>query len=63
MSKSLKNFVTIRAALSNYSARQLRFLFLLHKYNATMDYGDSTMSQAVSIEKIFTGGFDMLGLY
>ena len=32
MSKSLKNFITIRAALTMYSARQLRFLFLLHQW-------------------------------
>jgi len=55
MSKSLKNFTTIRAALSSHSSRQLRFCFLLHKYNATMDYSDGTMTQAVNIEKIFTG--------
>ena len=37
--------------------RQIRFCFLLHKYNAPMDYGDGTMNQAVSIEKIFTEFF------
>jgi cysteinyl-tRNA synthetase len=57
MSKSLKNFITIRQALEKHNARQIRLCFLLHKYNAPMDYGDGTMSQAVNIEKIFTEFF------
>jgi cysteinyl-tRNA synthetase len=57
MSKSLKNFITIRQALEVYSPRQIRFCFLMHKYNAPMDYGDNTMSQAASIEKIFSEYF------
>ena len=57
MSKSLKNFITIRQALENNTARQIRLCFLLHKYNAPMDYGDNTMSHAISIEKIFTEFF------
>ena len=57
MSKSLKNFITIRQALQEHTARQIRFCFLLHKYNAPMDYGDGTMSQALSIERIFTEYF------
>ncbi|RYY77727.1 hypothetical protein EON63_18230, partial [archaeon] len=32
MSKSLKNFITIRAALGAFTHRQMRMLFLLHKY-------------------------------
>jgi len=38
MSKSLKNFIKIRSMISRYSARQLRLLFLLHKYDMVMDY-------------------------
>ena len=37
MSKSLKNFITIRSALQQYSARQLRFLFLLHHWCEPME--------------------------
>jgi cysteinyl-tRNA synthetase len=37
MSKSLKNFITIRAALKMYTARQIRFLFLLHQWSDPMD--------------------------
>lgn len=57
MSKSLKNFITIREALQTHSSRQIRFCFLLHKYNEPMDYGDSTMTQAISIERIFSEYF------
>ena len=38
MSKSLKNFITIRAALREYTARQLRILFLLHNWADLLDY-------------------------
>eukprot|EP00603_Paraphysomonas_imperforata_P006991 CAMPEP_0114448774 /NCGR_PEP_ID=MMETSP0103-20121206/20511_1 /TAXON_ID=37642 ORGANISM="Paraphysomonas imperforata, Strain PA2" /NCGR_SAMPLE_ID=MMETSP0103 /ASSEMBLY_ACC=CAM_ASM_000201 /LENGTH=637 /DNA_ID=CAMNT_0001620825 /DNA_START=13 /DNA_END=1926 /DNA_ORIENTATION=- len=57
MSKSLKNFITIKDSLKTHTSRQIRFLFLLHKYNVPMDYGDGTMNQAVSIEKIFSEFF------
>ena len=69
MSKSLKNFITIRAALEMYSARQLRFLFLLHQWSDPMDLtpvpaddgdgvsGFKQMDQAVTIEKIFVEFF------
>lgn len=57
MSKSLKNFITIRQALETHTSRQIRFCFLLHKYNSPMDYSDGTMSQAVNIEKIFSEYF------
>jgi cysteinyl-tRNA synthetase len=53
MSKSLKNFITIQEALEINSARQIRILFLLHKYNHPMDYGDNTMVHAVDTEKKF----------
>ena len=57
MSKSLKNFITIRQALEKNTSRQIRFCFLLSKYNAPMDYGDGTMTQAVNIDKIFSEYF------
>ena len=57
MSKSLKNFITIRQALERYSSRQIRFCFVLHKYNEPMDYGDGSMNHAVSIDKIFSEFF------
>ena len=73
MSKSLKNFITIGAALKMYSARQIRFLFLLHQWSDPMDLapvaerdgatgeervvGFSQMEQAVAIEKVFVEFF------
>ncbi|XP_074660853.1 cysteine--tRNA ligase, cytoplasmic-like isoform X2 [Tubulanus polymorphus] len=51
MSKSLKNFITIKEALSKYSSRQLRLLYLLHSWKDTMDYSDSTMEAAMTFEK------------
>uniref|UniRef100_T1KNQ3 Cysteine--tRNA ligase, cytoplasmic n=2 Tax=Tetranychus urticae TaxID=32264 RepID=T1KNQ3_TETUR len=51
MSKSLKNFITIKDALSKHSWRQLRLAFLLHTWNATLDYSDETMKDAISFEK------------
>eukprot|EP00128_Syssomonas_multiformis_P017345 Colp12_sorted_trinity150504_noHs@2965 len=51
MSKSLKNFITIKEALAKYSARQIRLMFLLHTWNATLDYSENTMSEAVSFER------------
>lgn len=57
MAKSLKNFITIRTALESNTARQIRFCFLLHKYNAPMDYGDGSLQQAVNIDKIFAEYF------
>jgi len=57
MSKSLKNFITIRQTLEDNSPRQVRMCFLLHKYNAGMDYGDNTMSHALVMEKQFSEFF------
>jgi cysteinyl-tRNA synthetase len=57
MSKSLKNFTTIRSAMEVHTARQIRFCFLLHKYNASMDYSEGSMTQAVNTEKSFVEFF------
>ena len=52
MSKSLKNFVTIKQALESYSSQQLRLAFLLHSWPATLDYSDNTMSESLHYEKM-----------
>ena len=57
MSKSLKNFITIKEALHRYSARQLRLAFLQHAWNVTLDYSEQTMTEAFHIEKIFNVSF------
>ncbi|KAH9286699.1 Cysteine--tRNA ligase, cytoplasmic [Echinococcus granulosus] len=54
MSKSLKNFITVRDALKQHSARELRFAFLLHSWRDTLDYGVDTMNQAIAFNKTIT---------
>ncbi|XP_038054512.1 cysteine--tRNA ligase, cytoplasmic-like [Patiria miniata] len=51
MSKSLKNFVTIKDALKQYTSRQIRLVFLLHSWKDTLDYSADTMDVAVQYEK------------
>ena len=51
MSKSLKNFITIKEALQKHSASQLRLAFLLHAWNSTLDYSENTMLEALQLEK------------
>ncbi|KAJ1896425.1 cysteinyl-tRNA synthetase [Kickxella alabastrina] len=51
MSKSLKNFTTIKEALKNNSWRQLRILFLLCKWDAPSDYDKNVMIEPVSIDR------------
>lgn len=57
MSKSLKNFITIKEALQKHSSRQLRLAFLLHSWSATLDYSDATMREAQHCEKLFNEFF------
>lgn len=58
MSKSKKNFLTIADELQHrYNARQIRMLFLLHKYNDPMDYSVETMRTAISTERVFVDFF------
>lgn len=52
MSKSLKNFITIRAVLERHSSRRLRLAFLLHSWKDTLDYSEDTMAEAVGYEKL-----------
>ncbi|KAM7541476.1 hypothetical protein Aperf_G00000022970 [Anoplocephala perfoliata] len=54
MSKSLKNFITIRDALRQHSARELRFAFLLHSWRDTLDYSADTMNEALAFNKTIT---------
>jgi len=50
MSKSLKNFITIKEALKKNSSRQIRLAFLLHAWDKTLDYSDNTVAEAVQYE-------------
>ncbi len=57
MSKSLKNFVTIRDARSHYTPRQIRFFFLGYGWDAAMDYGPAAMQVAIEREAKFKDFF------
>lgn len=50
MSKSLKNFITIKEALAKYTARQLRLTFLLHPWESRLDFRESGMEEAKGVE-------------
>jgi len=45
MSKSLKNFITIREALQTFTPRQLRLLFALQPWNKPMTYGEQSRTE------------------
>ncbi|KAF5828717.1 tRNA synthetases class I (C) catalytic domain-containing protein [Dunaliella salina] len=57
MSKSLKNFITIREALQTFTPRQMRLLFALQPWNKPMTYGEQSRilpptAQAAKLELI-----------
>lgn len=45
MSKSLKNFVTIKDALLKNTASQIRLFFIMHAWNKTMNYDINSMGE------------------
>lgn len=53
MSKSLKNFITIDDALKRYTARELRLCFALVQWNNPLDFKDSLLAEARSLESAF----------
>ncbi|KAG8438404.1 hypothetical protein GDO86_008907 [Hymenochirus boettgeri] len=57
MSKSLKNFITIKDALQKNTARQLRLAFLMHSWKDTLDYSNNTMESAVQYERFLNEFF------
>ncbi|CAL9702111.1 unnamed protein product [Knipowitschia caucasica] len=57
MSKSLKNFITIKDALAKNTARQLRLAFLMHAWKDTLDYSPNTMESAVQYERFMNEFF------
>ncbi|KAJ3213783.1 hypothetical protein HDU67_002440 [Dinochytrium kinnereticum] len=50
MSKSLKNFLTIRETLEKYSAVQLRLMFLLHSWDSVLDFKEASLQEAKVFE-------------
>ncbi|XP_072375053.1 cysteine--tRNA ligase, cytoplasmic isoform X1 [Scyliorhinus torazame] len=57
MSKSLKNFITIKDALNANTGRQLRLAFLMHSWKDTLDYSSNTMDSAIQYEKFLNEFF------
>mmetsp|Transcript_34574 Transcript_34574/g.33786 ORF Transcript_34574/g.33786 Transcript_34574/m.33786 type:complete len:275 (-) Transcript_34574:195-1019(-) len=58
MSKSEKNFITIKEILKEYSPRTLRFSFLLHQWNTLMNYDPQhPFTEAVEKERQFSEFF------
>jgi len=51
MSKSLKNFITIRQAMEMHSARQLRMMFLMQPWDKGMNYSDQAIDMAREVER------------
>ena len=50
MSKSLKNFITIRQLLSSYTPRQLRLLFLLSPWDSGINFSEDGLAAAKAKE-------------
>ena len=62
MSKSLKNFITIKDVLKTYSSSQIRFVFLLHYWNTTMNYStENSFKEATAKEDQFKQFFRLVG--
>ncbi|KAM4710903.1 cysteine--tRNA ligase, mitochondrial [Anableps anableps] len=55
MSKSLKNYITIKDFLQSHTAEEFRMFCLSTKYRSAIDYSDSTMLEArTTLETIYT---------
>ena len=51
MSKSLKNFITIKEALKRNTSSQLRIMFLQHHWKEPLTFKESSLTAAVSAEQ------------
>ena len=51
MSRSLKNFITINEILQSYNPKQLRMLFLIHKWDGTINYSETSLQESIGKEK------------
>ncbi len=53
MSKSLKNFITVRDALKKHSPKALRFFYLTSHYRSPIDFSENTLEKAKnSLERL-----------
>ncbi|XP_055388743.1 cysteine--tRNA ligase, cytoplasmic-like [Condylostylus longicornis] len=59
MSKSLKNFITIKQALEVFSPRSIRILTLMHRWDAPMNYSTDgeSMVAAAEVDNAFLNFF------
>lgn len=59
MSKSLKNFITIKECLNAFSPRAIRLLTLMHRWDAPMNYSPDgeSMSQSTDLDRTFVSFF------
>ncbi|KAJ8099768.1 tRNA synthetases class I (C) catalytic domain-containing protein [Lipomyces tetrasporus] len=57
MSKSLKNFITIRDALNKYSVRQLRLAFALTQWNNSLDFKEGLIKEVKTFETTLNNFF------
>ena len=60
MSKSLKNFITIKESLQMNTSRQIRIMYLFHDWDKSMDYSNSSLEHAKVFEKTCTEFFPFL---
>nr|CEL70364.1 TPA: Cysteinyl-tRNA synthetase, cytoplasmic [Neospora caninum Liverpool] len=62
MSKSLKNFITIKECLSRFTARQIRLLCLMNRWDSFMNYSPDgeTMQQAIDVDRSFDNFFALV---
>ncbi|SCU99373.1 LAME_0G02916g1_1 [Lachancea meyersii CBS 8951] len=51
MSKSLKNFITVREALDKFSSRLLRLTFCSAQWNSPLDFKESLLVEVKSLEQ------------
>jgi cysteinyl-tRNA synthetase len=63
MSKSLKNFITIKQALAAHSARSMRVMFLMQPWDSGMNYSDQAMDMAKAEERKFKHVLGCLRFY
>lgn len=57
MSKSLKNFITIREVLKTHKPEHLRLLFVTHHYSKPMNYSEDMFTEIVALDKQFNEFF------
>ncbi|KAL4430549.1 hypothetical protein ABPG77_005789 [Micractinium sp. CCAP 211/92] len=57
MSKSLKNFITIRQALESFTPRQMRLMFVLQPWERKMNYGEQAKEEMRSKEALLKNFF------